>query len=159
MYTNVLEKPTTSIFRAEIPKPATSIFRGEIPLDHWYSSTKLQCHFKKNKIWELPAIGTSIRQNRNIALHKPLCMDQDSVQLDDLVIESWLAGGGEGGGDFLQASRPALGPPSLLYKGSFPWVMQLQHGVHHPPLLGAEVKEGAELYLYSPSVTSWKVIR
>jgi len=73
-----------------------------------------------------------------------------------MVIKSWC-----GGGDFLHPSRLALGPNPASYIrgiGSFPWVKQLQRGVNHPPPPGVEVKEGVELYLYSPSMTSWQVI-
>jgi hypothetical protein len=52
-------------------------------------------------------------------------------------------------------------PPNLLhnrYRVSSPGVKQPGRGVDHPPLSSAEVKEGVELYLYSPSVPSWPVI-
>jgi len=38
---------------------------------------------------------------------------------------------------------------------SFLGVKQLRHGVDHPHPSRAEVKERAELYLYSPSGPSW----
>ena len=53
------------------------------------------------------------------------------------------------------------GPPRLLYIGnrvSFPGVKRPGHGVNHPPPSSAEVKERAELHLYSPSGPSWPVI-
>jgi hypothetical protein len=42
--------------------------------------------------------------------------------------------------------------------GSFLGVKRPGHGVDHSPPSGAEVKEGIELYLYSPSGTSWPVL-
>ena len=53
------------------------------------------------------------------------------------------------------------GPPSLLYNGyrvSFPGVDLLGRGVNHPPSFCAEVEERVELYLYSPSGSSWPVL-
>jgi hypothetical protein len=41
----------------------------------------------------------------------------------------------------------------------FQGVKQLVHGINHPPTSSAKVKEIVELYLYSPSVSSWQVIR
>ena len=42
--------------------------------------------------------------------------------------------------------------------GSFPGVKRPGRGVDHPPLYTAEVKERVELYLYSPSGSSWPVV-
>ena len=56
-------------------------------------------------------------------------------------------------------NRPALGltlPP--VQRVSFPGVKRERCGVDHPPPSTAEVKERAELYLYSPSSSSWPVI-
>ena len=39
--------------------------------------------------------------------------------------------------------------PSLLYSGCR--VKPVERGVNHPPSSSAEVKDGVELYLYSPS--------
>ena len=39
--------------------------------------------------------------------------------------------------------------------GSFPGVKRPGRGVNHPPPSSTEVKEGVELYLYSPSGPSW----
>jgi len=76
--------------------------------------------------------------------------------LDGPGIESWW------GRDFPHPSRPALvGPPSILYNGywvSFPGVKWQGHGINHPPLSSAEVKERVELYPYSPSGPSWPVV-
>jgi len=60
-------------------------------------------------------------------------------------------------------TRPDLpwGPPSLLYNGyrvSFPGVKRSERVVDHPPPFSAEVKERVELYLYSPSGSSWPLI-
>jgi hypothetical protein len=41
--------------------------------------------------------------------------------------------------------------------GSFPEVKWPGRGVDHPPPSSAEVKERVELYLYSPSGSSWLV--
>ena len=54
------------------------------------------------------------------------------------------------------------GPPSFMYNRyqvSLPGVMQLRHGVDHPPPSSAEVKEGIELDFYSSSGPSWPVLR
>jgi hypothetical protein len=53
------------------------------------------------------------------------------------------------------------GPPSLLRKGyrvSFPGVKRPGRGGDHPPSSSARVKERVELYLYSPSGSSWPVL-
>ena len=42
--------------------------------------------------------------------------------------------------------------------GSFPRVKRQGYGGDHPPPSSAEVKERAELYLYSPSGASWPVL-
>jgi hypothetical protein len=69
-------------------------------------------------------------------------------------IESWW------GWNFLHLSRPALGPPSLLYNGyrvSFVGVQRPGCGTDHTPPSTAKVKERIEIYLYSPSGSSWPV--
>jgi hypothetical protein len=67
--------------------------------------------------------------------------------LDDPGIKSWW------GRDFLHTSRPALGPPSLLYNGyrvSIPQVKPPECGTSHPPPSSAKVKERVELYFRPP---------
>jgi hypothetical protein len=55
---------------------------------------------------------------------------------------------------------PAVHPASYtMGTGSFPGEKRPERGVDHPPSSSAEVKERVELYLYSPSGTSWPVIR
>jgi hypothetical protein len=52
------------------------------------------------------------------------------------------------------------GPPNLVLNGywfSFLGVKQLRHGIDHPSSHSTKVKERVELYLYSPSRTSWLV--
>jgi hypothetical protein len=49
----------------------------------------------------------------------------------------------------IRPHRP-WGPPSLLYKVSFPRARRPGRGVDHPPPSSAKVKEGVKLYLYSP---------
>jgi hypothetical protein len=44
------------------------------------------------------------------------------------------------------------------YRVSFPGVKRPGRGVDHPPLSSARVKERVELYLYSPSGSSWPVL-
>ena len=67
-----------------------------------------------------------------------------------------------GGRDFLHLSQTSPGAHSAPYTmgtGSFPGVKRLGRGVDHPPPhIGAEVKERVELYLYSPSGSSWPVL-
>jgi len=48
--------------------------------------------------------------------------------------------------------------PASWVPGLFPGVKWPGHGVDHPPLSSAEVKERVQLYLYSPFGTSWYVI-
>jgi hypothetical protein len=59
-------------------------------------------------------------------------------------------------------SRPdrPWGPPSLLYNGyrGVPGVTLPGSGFDHPPQSSAEVNERVELYLYSPSGSSWPVL-
>jgi hypothetical protein len=50
---------------------------------------------------------------------------------------------------------------SLLYnayRDFFPVVKRPEPDVKHPPISGAEVKERVEVYLYSPSGSSWSVV-
>jgi hypothetical protein len=52
-------------------------------------------------------------------------------------------------------------PSSLLYNGyqvSLPGMKQPRHGINHLPPFSTKVKKRVELYLYSPSETSWQVI-
>jgi len=55
--------------------------------------------------------------------------------------------------------RP-LGPPFALYSGYRIIAGGKAVGAwhYHPPLSSAEVKERLELYVYSPSVLSWRFI-
>jgi hypothetical protein len=73
-----------------------------------------------------------------------------------------VRGSNPGGGEIfrIHPDRP-WGPPSLLYNGyrvSFPGIMRPGRGVDHPPSSSARVKERVELYLYSPSGSSWPVL-
>jgi hypothetical protein len=62
------------------------------------------------------------------------------------------------GRDFPRLSRPALGPT----KPPIQWVPGLsrgpERGVDHPLPSSAEVQRREELYLYSPSGSSWPVL-
>jgi len=77
-------------------------------------------------------------------------------------IATWYGLDGPGmesrlGKDFPHLSRPAC---CTRGTGSFPRggaIEHLGHGVDHPPTSSAKVKEKVELYLYSPSGTSWSV--
>jgi hypothetical protein len=42
--------------------------------------------------------------------------------------------------------------------GSFPGVKRPGCGADHPPSSSAEVKEGVELYIYSPSGPLWPIV-
>jgi len=54
---------------------------------------------------------------------------------------------------------PGAHPASYtMGTGSLPGVKRPGRGVDHPPPSSAEVKEGVELYLYSPSGPSWPVL-
>ena len=74
----------------------------------------------------------------------------------------WAVRGSNPGEGEIFRTRPHRpgGPPSLLhneYQVGFPGVKRPVCGVDHPPPSTAEVKERVELYLYSPSGTSWPV--
>ena len=65
------------------------------------------------------------------------------------------------GNDFPRTSKPTLGPtqpPVQLVPGLYPKVKRPGCGVDHPPPSSAEVKERAQLYLYSSSGPSWQLI-
>jgi len=66
------------------------------------------------------------------------------------------------GGSEIFRSRPdrSWGPPSFLYNGyrSFPSVKRPGRAVDHPPSSSAEVEGSVELYICSPSGTSWPVL-
>jgi hypothetical protein len=73
-----------------------------------------------------------------------------------------VRGSNPGGGEIFRScpDRP-WGPPSLLYSGyrvCFPGVKRPGRGVNHPPSSSAEVKERVELYLCSPTGSSWPAI-
>ena len=54
---------------------------------------------------------------------------------------------------------PGAHPASYtMGTGSFPWVKRPGRGIDHPPPSSTEVKERLELYLNSPSGTSWPVL-
>jgi hypothetical protein len=60
--------------------------------------------------------------------------------------------------NFSHPSRPAHPPSYTMGTGSFPGIKRPGRGVDHPPSSSTEVKERAELYLYSPSGPSWLVL-
>jgi len=64
----------------------------------------------------------------------------------------------DGGKIFCTHTDYSQGPPSLLYSGywDIPRGKVAGHGVNHPSQSSAEAKERVELYLYSPSVPSWR---
>ena len=81
---------------------------------------------------------------------------------DSSVVTAWtvpeLTSGG--GGIFRIHSVRPWDPRNLLYPGyrvSFPGVKLPWHGVDHPPPSSVKFKE-VELYLYSPSGSSWPVL-
>jgi len=72
--------------------------------------------------------------------------------LDGLVIESG------GGGRFSVHIGPGAHPVSYsLGTGFFARIKRPVRGVDNPTLSRAEVKERVDLYVYSPSVSSWQV--
>ena len=78
----------------------------------------------------------------------------------------WLRAGRPGhriplGARFSEPFQIGPGTHSLLYNTyriSFSGVKQPGRGVNHPPLSSAEVKERVELYLTSPSGSSWPIL-
>jgi len=75
----------------------------------------------------------------------------------------WPGRSGDGipvGSRFSTPVQTGLGTHSYtMGAGSFPEAKRPERGVNHPTLLRAKVKEREELYLYSPSVPSWHIIR
>ena len=74
----------------------------------------------------------------------------------------WTLRGSNPVGDEIFHTRPDSPwcPPSILYNGyrvSFPRVKRPKRGVDHPPPCSTEVKERVQLYLHSPSGSSWPV--
>jgi hypothetical protein len=64
-------------------------------------------------------------------------------------------------GEIFRTRQTGPGVHSASYTrstGSFPGAKRPGRGVDHPPPSGAEVKEGVELYFYSPSGFSWPVL-
>jgi hypothetical protein len=75
----------------------------------------------------------------------------------------WTVRGLDPGGSEILLTRPdrPWDPPNLLlnwYRLSFPGVKRPGRGVDHPPKSSAKVKERVQLYLYSPSGSSWPVL-
>ena len=74
----------------------------------------------------------------------------------------WTVRGSNPGGARFSApaqTGPGAYPTSYtMGTGSLPGVKRPGRGVDHLPLSRTEVKEGVELYLYSPSGPSWPVI-
>ena len=65
------------------------------------------------------------------------------------------------GRDFSTPTQASPGVHTASYTkgiGSFPSVKQPRHGVDHPSPFSTEVKEKAQLYIYSPSGPSWPVM-
>jgi hypothetical protein len=63
--------------------------------------------------------------------------------------------------DFPHLSRPALGPPSLLYYGyrvSLPGVKRPGRSANYPPPSSAKINVRVLLYLHSPSAPSWPLL-
>jgi hypothetical protein len=58
----------------------------------------------------------------------------------------------------VQTGPEAHPASSKMSTESFPGVKRPGNGVDHPPPSSAEVKERVELYLYSPSGSSWPVL-
>jgi len=62
------------------------------------------------------------------------------------------------GHDFPHQSTSVHPASYTVGTGSFPGVKRPGRGVDHPPQPRVEVKERVELYLYSPSGSSWPVL-
>jgi hypothetical protein len=72
-----------------------------------------------------------------------------------------VRGSNPGGGEFSAPFHTCPGAHSASYTmgpGSFPGVKWSGRGFNHPPPSSAEVKEGVDLYFYSPSGPLWQVI-
>jgi hypothetical protein len=73
-----------------------------------------------------------------------------------------VRGSSPGGGEiFCTRADQHRGPFNFLYNGYwvfFSGVRKPGRGVNHPPPSSTEVKERVELYLYSPSGSSWPVL-
>jgi len=120
---------------------------------------------RKTRTFDLKAAGTTnIAKLGNIhsayrlwrfqsllLLRKPQCL-RAGIALS--ATGCTVRGSNPGEGEIFRTrpDRPCV-PPSLLYNGyrfSFQGVKQLGRGVNHPLPSSAEVKESADLYLYSP---------
>jgi hypothetical protein len=62
------------------------------------------------------------------------------------------------GGKIFKTGPGAHSASYTMGIGSFPGVKRTGRGVNHPTLLAPRLKNGVELYLYSPSGPSWTVI-
>jgi len=75
---------------------------------------------------------------------------------------AWTVWGSDPGDGEIFRTRPdwSCSPPSLLYNvyGVISGVKRPGLSVDHPPSSSTEVKERVELYIYSPSWTSWPVL-
>jgi len=74
----------------------------------------------------------------------------------------WTVRGSDPGGGEILLTRPhrPWGPPNPFnwYRISFSGVKRLGRGVDHPPKSSAKVKERVQLYLFSPSGSSWPIL-
>jgi len=84
------------------------------------------------------------------------------IQYSDLLWAGWSENRILVGRDFMHPSRADLRPPPQPHIQWGPCLSQgvkwPGHGIDHPPLSSAKVKERVELYIYSPSRPSWPVI-
>jgi hypothetical protein len=70
-----------------------------------------------------------------------------------------VLGSNLGGGEIFHTRVVrSWGPPSLLYRVTYPRIKRPRRGVQRLLQPCTEVKESVELYLYSPSVPSWPVL-
>jgi len=81
------------------------------------------------------------------------------VQLVQKLATVWMVWGWNPAGSEIFLTHPdwPWDPPRLLYNGH-QGVKRQGLGVDHPPPSSAEIKEGVELYVCSPSGPSWSVL-
>jgi len=130
---------------------------------HTHTHLNLALRFRMSGVMSLPTLQAFTgRRGTSLPLSLPLQMWAAIAQSVQRLATGWTVRRSNPGGDeiFRTRSDRPWGPPSLLYNwyrvfpgdkaaGAWRWL---------PTPSSDEVKERVELYLYSPSGSSWPVI-